>query len=159
MYNVNIVMESIKKLKYVSGKSTVASLLERFYDPTSGVVKLDGLDIRTLDLSWLRGQVIGFINQVLIIFHKSLYSRYSYMSSHSVFLSLQEPVLFGSSIMENIRFGKPEATDAEVINAAEQANAHRFITSFPDGYNTVVGTCSYLASSTKFVHLYPDTNV
>ncbi|KAG7214740.1 hypothetical protein INR49_010632 [Caranx melampygus] len=95
------------------GKSTVASLLERFYDPTSGVIMLDGLDIRTLDLSWLRGQVIGFINQ--------------------------EPVLFGSSIMENIRFGKPEATDAEVINAAKQANAHRFITGFPDGYNTVVG--------------------
>ncbi|XP_032387920.1 mitochondrial potassium channel ATP-binding subunit [Etheostoma spectabile] len=95
------------------GKSTVASLLERFYDPTSGVVMLDGLDIRKLDLSWLRGQVIGFINQ--------------------------EPVLFGSSIMDNIRFGKPEATDAEVIKAAKQANAHLFITGFPDGYNTVVG--------------------
>ncbi|KAG7249226.1 hypothetical protein CRUP_013110 [Coryphaenoides rupestris] len=72
---------------------------------------LDGLDIQTLDLSWLRGQVIGFINQ--------------------------EPVLFGSSVMENIRFGKPGATDAEVIDAAKQANAHRFITSFPDGYSTV----------------------
>uniref|UniRef100_A0AAZ3S6E3 Mitochondrial potassium channel ATP-binding subunit n=1 Tax=Oncorhynchus tshawytscha TaxID=74940 RepID=A0AAZ3S6E3_ONCTS len=96
-----------------AGKSTVASLLERFYDPSSGVIMLDGLDIRTLDPSWLRGQVIGFINQ--------------------------EPVLFGSSVMENIRFGKPEATDAEVINAAKQANAHRFITGFPDGYNTVVG--------------------
>ncbi|MEQ2239436.1 ATP-binding cassette, sub-B (MDR TAP), member 8 [Ilyodon furcidens] len=95
------------------GKSTVASLLERFYDPTSGVVMLDGLDIRTLDLAWIRGQVIGFINQ--------------------------EPVLFGSSILENIRFGKPDATDAEVISAAKQANAHRFITSFPDGYNTMVG--------------------
>ncbi|XP_051944419.1 mitochondrial potassium channel ATP-binding subunit isoform X1 [Hippocampus zosterae] len=95
------------------GKSTVAALLERFYDPTSGVVMLDGLDIRTLDLCWLRGQVIGFINQ--------------------------EPVLFGTSIMENIRFGKPEATDAEVFEAARQANAHRFITSFPDGYNTVLG--------------------
>ncbi|XP_069548269.1 mitochondrial potassium channel ATP-binding subunit [Brachyistius frenatus] len=95
------------------GKSTVASLLERFYDPTSGVIMLDGLDIRTLDLSWLRGQVIGFINQ--------------------------EPVLFGSSVMENIRFGKPGATDTEVINAAKQANAHGFITGFPDGYSTVVG--------------------
>uniref|UniRef100_A0A672ZGE2 Mitochondrial potassium channel ATP-binding subunit n=1 Tax=Sphaeramia orbicularis TaxID=375764 RepID=A0A672ZGE2_9TELE len=95
------------------GKSTVASLLERFYDPTGGVVMLDGLDIRTLDLSWLRGQVIGFINQ--------------------------EPVLFGCSVMENIRFGKPDATDEEVINAAKQANAHGFVTSFPDGYNTVVG--------------------
>lgn len=95
------------------GKSTVAALLERFYDPTSGVIMLDGLDIRTLDPSWLRRQVIGFINQ--------------------------EPVLFGSSVMENIRFGKPEASDAEVINAAKQANAHRFITSFPEGYNTVLG--------------------
>ncbi|XP_034039238.1 mitochondrial potassium channel ATP-binding subunit [Thalassophryne amazonica] len=95
------------------GKSTVASLLERFYDPTSGAILLDGIDIRTLDPSWLRGQVIGFINQ--------------------------EPVLFGSSVMENIRFGNPEATDAEVINAAKQANAHGFITKFPDGYNTVVG--------------------
>ncbi|XP_045907037.1 mitochondrial potassium channel ATP-binding subunit [Micropterus dolomieu] len=95
------------------GKSTVASLLERFYDPTSGVIMLDGLNIRTLDLCWLRRQVIGFISQ--------------------------EPVLFGSSIMENIRFGMPEATDAEVINAAKQANAHSFITGFPDGYNTIVG--------------------
>lgn len=95
------------------GKSTVASLLERFYDPTNGVIMLDGLDIRTLDLPWLRGQVIGFINQ--------------------------EPVLFGSSIIENIRFGMPQATDAEVITAAKQANAHGFITAFPDGYNTIVG--------------------
>lgn len=57
---------------------------------------------------------------------------------------LKEPVLFGSSVMENIRFGKPDATDAEVISAAKQANAHRFISSFPDGYNTMVGTCSHL---------------
>lgn len=52
--------------------------------------------------------------------------------------------MFGSSVMENIRFGKPEATDAEVINAAKQANAHGFITGFPDGYNTVVGAYSHL---------------
>lgn len=56
----------------------------------------------------------------------------------------QEPVLFGSSIMDNIRFGKPEATDAEVIHAAEQANAHRFITAFPEGYNTIVGMCCHV---------------
>lgn len=49
--------------------------------------------------------------------------------------------------MENIRFGKPEATDAEVINAAKQANAHRFITGFPDGYSTLVGTCYCLTFS------------
>ncbi|XP_072536327.1 mitochondrial potassium channel ATP-binding subunit [Salminus brasiliensis] len=95
------------------GKSTVAALLERFYDPGSGVIMLDGLDVRTLDPSWLRGHVIGFISQ--------------------------EPVLFGTSVMENIRFGKPGATDAEVVAAAKQANAHNFITGFPDGYSTVVG--------------------
>ena len=51
-----------------TGKSTVAALLERFYDPNNGVIMLDGLDIQTLDLSWLRGQVIGYINQVRIFF-------------------------------------------------------------------------------------------
>lgn len=95
------------------GKTTVASLLERFYDPTAGMVMLDGWDLRTLDPSWLRGQVIGFISQ--------------------------EPVLFGTTIMENIRFGKLGASDEEVYAAAREANAHEFITSFPEGYNTVVG--------------------
>ncbi|MBN3318008.1 ABCB8 protein, partial [Atractosteus spatula] len=116
--NFSLVLPPCKTVAIVGesggGKSTVAALLERFYDPSSGVVTLDGLDIRTLDPSWLRGQAIGFINQ--------------------------EPVLFGTSVMENIRFGKPEATDAEVISAAKQANAHSFISSFPDGYDTVVGT-------------------
>ncbi|KAF6275765.1 ATP binding cassette subfamily B member 8 [Rhinolophus ferrumequinum] len=95
------------------GKTTVASLLERFYDPTAGMVTLDGWDLRTLDPSWLRGQVIGFISQ--------------------------EPVLFGTTIMENIRFGKLGASDEEVYAAAREANAHEFITSFPEGYHTVVG--------------------
>lgn len=95
------------------GKTTVASLLERFYDPTAGMVTLDGWDLRTLDPSWLRGQVIGFISQ--------------------------EPVLFGTTVMENIRFGKPGASDEEVYAAAREANAHEFITSFPEGYGTIVG--------------------
>ncbi|XP_060104199.1 mitochondrial potassium channel ATP-binding subunit [Heteronotia binoei] len=95
------------------GKSTVAALLERFYEPTAGTISLDGQDISTLDPSWLRGEVIGFINQ--------------------------EPVLFSTSIMENIRFGKPSASDAEVYAAACLANADCFIRSFPEGYNTVVG--------------------
>ncbi|XP_030051440.1 mitochondrial potassium channel ATP-binding subunit [Microcaecilia unicolor] len=95
------------------GKSTVAALLERFYDPNQGAVFLDGVDIRMLDPSWLRGQAIGFISQ--------------------------EPVLFGTTIMENIRFGKPGASDEEVYAAAEQANADGFIRSFPEGYSTVVG--------------------
>ncbi|CAM4723644.1 unnamed protein product [Leuciscus chuanchicus] len=115
--NFNLTLPPCKTVAIVGesggGKSTVAALLERFYDPSSGVVMLDGLDIRTLDPSWLRGHVIGFISQ--------------------------EPVLFGTSVMENIRFGKPSATDAEVTSAAKQANAHNFITGFPDGYNTVVG--------------------
>ncbi|MBN3298930.1 ABCB8 protein, partial [Amia calva] len=115
--NFNLVLPPCKTVAIVGesggGKSTVAALLERFYDPSRGVVMLDGQDIRTLDPSWLRGQVIGFINQ--------------------------EPVLFGSSIMENIRFGKPDATDTEVITAAKQANAHGFISGFPEAYDTVVG--------------------
>ncbi|KAL2097815.1 hypothetical protein ACEWY4_007022 [Coilia grayii] len=115
--NLNLTLPPHKTVAIVGesggGKSTVAALLERFYDPASGVIMLDGLDIKTLDPSWLRGKVIGFINQ--------------------------EPVLFGTSVMENIRFGKPEASDAEVVTAAKQANAHGFITGFPDGYNTVVG--------------------
>ncbi|XP_007444072.1 ATP-binding cassette sub-family B member 8, mitochondrial [Python bivittatus] len=95
------------------GKSTVAALLERFYEPTKGIILLDGRDIRTLDTAWLRGEVIGFINQ--------------------------EPVLFSTTIMENIRFGKPCASDAEIYAAARLANADSFIRSFPDGYNTTVG--------------------
>uniref|UniRef100_A0A8C5SFP7 Mitochondrial potassium channel ATP-binding subunit n=1 Tax=Laticauda laticaudata TaxID=8630 RepID=A0A8C5SFP7_LATLA len=96
-----------------SGKSTVAALVERFYDPTKGTIFLDGRDICTLDGSWLRGDLIGFINQ--------------------------EPVLFSTTIMENIRFGKLCASDSEVYAAARLANADDFIRSFPDGYNTTVG--------------------
>ncbi|XP_076053089.1 mitochondrial potassium channel ATP-binding subunit-like [Oratosquilla oratoria] len=95
------------------GKSTIAQLMERFYDTTKGQITIDGQDIKTLDPSWLRGRVIGFINQ--------------------------EPVLFATSILENIRYGRPNATDEEVQEAARQANAHNFISSFPEGYSTVVG--------------------
>ncbi|XP_043365765.1 mitochondrial potassium channel ATP-binding subunit isoform X3 [Dermochelys coriacea] len=95
------------------GKSTVAALLERFYEPTRGAITLDGRELCTLDPSWLRGQVIGFISQ--------------------------EPALFGTTILENIRFGKPSATDAEVYAAAQLANADSFIRSFPQGYGTIVG--------------------
>nr|CAB3219622.1 ATP-binding cassette sub-family B member 8, mitochondrial-like [Phallusia mammillata] len=96
-----------------AGKSTLASIAERFYEPTSGQVTLDGIDIRELDPSWLRGKVIGYINQ--------------------------EPVLFSGTIEENILYGKPEATLTEVKEAAKLANADSFIEKFPDGYNTVVG--------------------
>ncbi|XP_070200308.1 mitochondrial potassium channel ATP-binding subunit-like [Littorina saxatilis] len=95
------------------GKSTVAALLERFYDVTHGAITIDDIDIRQLDPSWLRGRAIGFINQ--------------------------EPILFATSVMENIRYGRPDATDQEVIEAARLANAHVFITGFPEGYHTVLG--------------------
>ena len=94
------------------GKSTVAALLSRFYDPTEGRVTLDGIDYRELDSDWLRRQV-GVVSQ--------------------------EPVLFATTIEENIRYGRPEATDAMVEAAARAANAHDFIADFPDGYRTRVG--------------------
>ncbi|KAG8232429.1 hypothetical protein J437_LFUL012860 [Ladona fulva] len=96
-----------------AGKSTVAALLERFYDPEKGNVRIDGIDLKDLDPSWLRGHAIGYIGQ--------------------------EPVLFATSIRENIRYGCPTASDEEVEEAARAANAHDFITTFPHGYETVVG--------------------
>ncbi|XP_045174290.2 mitochondrial potassium channel ATP-binding subunit-like [Mercenaria mercenaria] len=95
------------------GKSTIAALLERFYDINSGKITIDGQNIGDLDPSWLRGRAIGFINQ--------------------------EPVLFATSVLENIRYGRPDASDVEVHEAATQANAHDFIQGFPKGYNTVLG--------------------
>jgi ATP-binding cassette subfamily B protein len=94
------------------GKSTVAALISRLYDPTSGVLTLDGVDLRDLDPTWLREQV-GVV--------------------------AQEPVLFSASVAANIRYGNPEATDDEVVNAANIANAHSFIEGFPEGYETMVG--------------------
>nr|APD26531.1 ATP-binding cassette transporter subfamily B member 8 protein [Brachionus koreanus] len=96
-----------------SGKSTVCSLLERFYDINDGNISIDGVDINELSPYWLRRQAIGYISQ--------------------------EPILFATSISENIRYGKPDATDDEVIQAAKLANAHDFISSFPKQYDTVIG--------------------
>ncbi|KAI0494672.1 hypothetical protein KFK09_024814 [Dendrobium nobile] len=95
-----------------SGKSTVVSLIERFYDPNQGQVLLDNVDIRTLQLRWLRDQ-IGLVNQ--------------------------EPALFATTILENILYGKSDATIVEVEQAATAANAHSFIALLPNGYNTQVG--------------------
>ncbi|KAL2341079.1 hypothetical protein Fmac_009019 [Flemingia macrophylla] len=95
------------------GKSTVISLLERFYDPDSGHILLDGVDIKRLKLSWLRQQM-GLVGQ--------------------------EPVLFNESIRSNIAYGKVGgATEEEIIAAAQAANAHKFISSLPYGYETPVG--------------------
>jgi ABC transporter fused permease/ATP-binding protein len=95
-----------------AGKSTLSHLLARFYDPAAGRVLLDGRDLRDLDPSWLRRQ-LGVVSQ--------------------------EPLLFSSTIAENIRYGRPGATDAEVEAAARAANAHDFVAAFPDGYGTRVG--------------------
>jgi ABC-type multidrug transport system fused ATPase/permease subunit len=95
-----------------SGKSTVAALLTRLYDPSAGSVLVDGVDARSLDPQFLRG-VIGVVSQ--------------------------EPILFAASIADNIRYGRPDATQEEVEAAARLANAHAFLTSFPRGYETLVG--------------------
>ncbi|KAL6629079.1 hypothetical protein ACP70R_028844 [Stipagrostis hirtigluma subsp. patula] len=96
-----------------SGKSTVIALLERFYDPSAGEVTLDGVDIRQLQLKWLRAQM-GLVSQ--------------------------EPSLFAMSIRENILFGKEDATEEEIVAAAKVANVHNFISQLPHGYNTQVRT-------------------
>ncbi|KAJ8048882.1 ATP-binding cassette sub-family B member 8, mitochondrial [Holothuria leucospilota] len=96
-----------------AGKSTVAALLERFYDLKEGSITIDGHSLEKLDPSWLRGHTIGYINQ--------------------------EPTLFATSVMENIRYGKAGATDVEVMEAAVTAGAHEFISEFPQGYQTVLG--------------------
>ncbi|HEY9900344.1 MAG TPA: ABC transporter ATP-binding protein [Pantanalinema sp.] len=95
-----------------SGKTTVTKLLQRFYDPQAGSVTLDGVDLRELRSGWLRQQV-GYVSQ--------------------------ESALFSGSIADNIRYGKLDATDAEIAAAARAANAHAFISAFPDGYETRVG--------------------
>jgi subfamily B ATP-binding cassette protein MsbA len=95
-----------------SGKSTIMNLLPRFYDPTSGQVKIDGIDIRKYTLQSLREQM-SFV--------------------------LQDTVLFQVPIWQNIAYGKPEARRAEIIKAAELANAHEFIEKMPQGYDTMVG--------------------
>ncbi len=95
-----------------SGKSSLVHLIPRFYDVTEGRVTFDGTDVRELPNSALRRQVA---------------------------VALQETVLFSGTIRDNIRYGKPEASEEEVIAAAKAAQAHEFILSFPDGYDTQLG--------------------
>ncbi|MCR2806917.1 ABC transporter ATP-binding protein [Paenibacillus soyae] len=94
------------------GKTTLFKLIGRFYDPTSGVIKLDGVPIQELTMAQLR-ESIGYV--------------------------FQETYLFGSSVKENIRFGRPDATDEEIVEAAKAAYAHDFIMQLPEGYDTLVG--------------------
>jgi ATP-binding cassette subfamily B protein len=94
------------------GKTTLASLIPRFYDVCEGCIELDGMDIRTLQLESLRQQVA---------------------------IVLQDVFLFHGTVRENILFGRPGATEAEMIAAAKVANAHGFIVDLPDGYDTMIG--------------------
>lgn len=94
------------------GKSTTVQLIQRFYDPDSGYVSLDGHNLCDLNVRWLR-ENIGVVSQ--------------------------EPVLFSASIGDNIRYGNIQASMEDVIVAAKEANAHEFVTALPDGYHTLVG--------------------
>jgi ATP-binding cassette subfamily B protein len=95
-----------------SGKTTLVHLIGRFYDPTSGVVQVDGRDVRSVDLDSLRSQ-IGIV--------------------------AQDALLFSATIAENIAFGRPDATQEEIERAAKLAQAHEFIMSMPEGYQSDVG--------------------
>src|SRR5258708_7328066 len=94
------------------GKSTVVSLIPRFYDPTSGAVLIDGVDVRDYKLQPLRDQ-IAFV--------------------------LQDTVLLRGTVRDNIAYGRPDATSEEIVEAAKLAKAHEFIARMPNGYDTPVG--------------------
>ncbi|KAI3464812.1 hypothetical protein Pfo_021475 [Paulownia fortunei] len=115
-YDLNLKISKRKSMAIVghsgSGKSTVISLLLRFYDPTSGMILIDGFDIKSLNLKSLRLR-IGLVQQ--------------------------EPVLFSTTIYENIKYGNSNASEIEIMKAAKAANAHGFISRMPEGYHTQVG--------------------
>ena len=94
------------------GKTTIANLIARFYDPLAGTVRIDGIDLRTVDTGSYRRQV-GMV--------------------------LQDPYLFHGTIADNIRYGLPEAAIDQVVAAARAANAHDFVCRLPHGYDTIVG--------------------
>lgn len=114
--HINITVPSGEYLALVGssgvGKTTLCSLIPRFYDVSEGIITLDGIDIRDITLKSLRRN-IGIVQQ--------------------------EVYLFAGTVADNIRYGKLEATDSEVIEAAKRANAHEFIMELPDGYQTYIG--------------------
>lgn len=132
LHNISMTFTAGKSYALVgpsgSGKSTIVSLIERFYDPKSGVITLDGADLKTLNLKWLRRQ-IGLV--------------------------AQEPVLFGTTVRTNVAYGlagspHESATDEVKFDLIKQAcikaNAHDFIMGLPKGYDTVVGERGFMLS-------------
>ena len=95
-----------------AGKTTILNLLHRFYDPTHGTISIDGYDLKEVRL-------------------ESLYRQ--------IALVPQETILFGGTILDNIRYGREDADETEIVEAGKAAHAHEFITAFPDGYRTIVG--------------------
>jgi ATP-binding cassette subfamily B protein len=116
LQNVSLVAEPGETVAILgatgSGKSTLVNLIPRFYDVDEGRVLLDGVDVREIPLKQLRAQA-G--------------------------VALQESVLFTGTVRDNIRYGRPDATEKQVIAAAKAAQAHDFVMSFPQGYDTMVG--------------------
>jgi ATP-binding cassette, subfamily B (MDR/TAP), member 8 len=96
-----------------SGKSTVAALLERFHEPSSGTIYIDGVDLSEISPIWLRNEVIVYIDQ--------------------------QPILFGCSIKKNIKYGRQNATAEEILDASKKSQSHEFIESLPEKYQTNVG--------------------
>jgi len=116
LHDVSLAVAPGERVAFVgrsgAGKTTLVSLLLRFYRPHAGRVLLDGADIESLDLSWLRRQ-IAFV--------------------------LQEPIIFSSSLGENIAYGRPGATHDEIVAASRAAGLHEFVATLPDGYGTLAG--------------------
>ena len=102
-----------------AGKSTIADLLPRFYDPTGGAIELDGLDLKQIDLHSYRTN-LGIVSQ--------------------------ETFLFNASVRDNLLYGRPDATEAELMEAAKQANAYEFIENLPQGFDTMIGDRGVLLS-------------
>ena len=116
LHDLNLTAKSGQVIAFVgpsgAGKSTIANLIPRFYDVTAGSIKIDGIDIRNVKIKSLREQ-IGVVPQ--------------------------ETMLFSGTVKDNIRYGRLDATDEEIVNAAKAANAHNFIMDLADGYDTKIG--------------------
>jgi ATP-binding cassette subfamily B multidrug efflux pump len=114
--NINFVAEPGQTVAVLgatgSGKTTLVNLIPRFYDVSDGAVKVDGVDVRDLDEETLR---------------------------HYIGVALQEPVLFSGTIRDNIRYGRPDAPEEDVVTAAKAAQADAFIRALPDGYDSMLG--------------------